>query len=95
MYLFAPSQLGQGFTQCSTIRFGSGRCSSTLELATSTIVVEGMFLALQGFTCSSIVRFGSGRCFCTLGPATSTLEVEGVFLCDSMTRARSRLQFFT
>ena len=44
MYLSAPAQLGQGFTQCLVIRFGSGRCSSTLELATSTIDAEGMFL---------------------------------------------------
>ena len=44
MYLSAPAQLGQGFTWCSIIRFGSGRCSSTLELATSTIEAEDMFL---------------------------------------------------
>ena len=44
MYLSALAQLGQGFTQCSMIRFGSGRCSSTLELATSTIEAEGVFL---------------------------------------------------
>ena len=41
---FCTVQLGQGFAQCSTTRFGSGRCPSTLELATSSIRAEGMFL---------------------------------------------------
>ena len=44
MHFSAWVQLGQGFTQCSTTRFGSGRCPSTLELATSTIRAEGVFL---------------------------------------------------
>ena len=37
MYLSVTAQLGQGFTWCSITRFSSGRCSSTLEVAISTI----------------------------------------------------------
>ena len=44
MHFSAWVQLRQGFTHCSTARFGSGRCPSTLELATSTIRAEGVFL---------------------------------------------------
>ena len=38
------SRVGQGFIRYSITRFGSGGCPSTLELATSTIGAEGVFL---------------------------------------------------
>ena len=41
MFLCSP---GRGLTCSSIGRFCGGRCSSTLELATSTIETEGVFL---------------------------------------------------
>ena len=42
MFLCNP---GRGLTWSSIARFCGGRCSSTLELATSTIETEGVFLS--------------------------------------------------
>ena len=43
MFLCSP---GRGLTCSSIGRFCGGRCSSTLELATSTIETEGVFLCV-------------------------------------------------
>ena len=75
----------QDHTWSSIVRLGSGRCSSTPQLTTSTIEAEGIpFVAQQlgqGLTWNSIARFGDGRCVCTLELATSTIKAKFVFLC--------------
>ena len=53
----------RGLTWSSIARFGSSRCFCTLELATSTVEAEGVFLC-GSVTRASITRFGSERCIC-------------------------------
>ena len=43
VFLYSP---GRGFDWGSITTFCGGRCSSTLELATSTIETEGVFLCV-------------------------------------------------
>ena len=53
----------RGLTWSSIARFGSSRYFCTLELATSTVEAEGVFLC-GSVTRASITRFGSERCIC-------------------------------
>ena len=61
----------QGLTWSSIARFGSRRCFCTLELATSTIEAEGVFL------CGSVTRARSHLQF-------QDLVVKGVFVLWSL-----------
>ena len=65
-----------------------------LELVTSTVEVDGVFLCKVSPRALLLDWTAKGAFVCTLELATSTIEAEGVFICNGTTRAGVYMVFY-